>query len=202
MIRRSTLVLLVVFVALAAGAFFWQRSQEKNPTTETTATPGSQPLFTFTAKISGLKLERTGGEMLELGRDDQGIWKLIYPPTEATDIAAVESATGQLTSMQVLSTLEEGPSLEAVGLAKPVYRLQIDLDDGSQILMYIGNATPTGTGYYVMVTQKGMSGGMSVVSKYSLDPILNLLDNPPVAQPATPEGGDQNAPGLILTPAP
>ena len=35
---------------------------------------------------------------------------------------------------------------------------------------------------------------MLVVSKYSLDPILQLLDNPPVAQSATPESGEQNPP--------
>jgi len=202
MIRRSTLVLLVIFVALAAGAFFWQRSQEKKATTEATATPGSQLLFNFETQINGLHLERSSGGSLELGRDAQGAWKLISPEAEVTDIAAVESATGQLISATVLSTLEQSPSLEAAGLAKPVYRLQIDLADGNQVLVYIGNATPTSAGYYVMLTQKGMSGGMLVVSKYSLDPILKLLDNPPVAQTATPESGEQNPPSLILTPAP
>ena len=198
MIRRSTLVLLVVFAALVAGAIFWQRSQDKKSPSEATATPGSQLLFDFKGNITGLRLERTSGGMLELGRDAQGTWTLIYPKAEATDISAVQGAVSQLISMSVLSTLEEGPTMEAAGLATPAYRLLISLDDGSQVVMNVGNVTPTGAGYYVLVSQQGMS----IVSKYSLEPFLKLLDNPPVMLPATPTAGDQNMPGVILTPAP
>ncbi len=199
MIRRSTLVLVVIFAALVAGAIYWQRSQDKKaPAAEATATPGSQLLFHFKGNISGLRLEHTSGGLLELGRDEQGAWKLIYPKADETDIAAVEAAVSQLISTPVLSTLEEGPSMEAAGLATPAYRLLINLDDGSQVVMNVGNVTPTGAGYYVLVSQQGMS----IASKFSLEPILKLLDNPPVKLPATPEPGIQNAPGVILTPTP
>jgi hypothetical protein len=198
MIRRSTLVLLVVFVALAAGAILWQRSQDQKGTSEATATPGSQLLFHFKGNINGLRLERASGGVLELSRDAQGAWALTYPKAEETDVAAVEGAVSQLISVPVLSTLEEGPSMEAAGLATPAYRLLINLDDGSQVVMNIGNVTPTGTGYYVLVSQQGMS----IVSKYSLEPILKLLDNPPVKLASTPTASDQNAPAVILTPAP
>jgi hypothetical protein len=198
MIRRSTLVLLVVFAALVAGAIFWQRSQDKIGIAEATATPGSQLLFQFKGNISGLRLERTSGGVLELSRDAQGAWKLVYPKADETDIAAVEAAVSQLISVPVLSTLEEGPTMEAAGLAPPAYRLLINLDDGSQVVMNVGNATPTGAGYYVLVSQQGML----IVSKYSLEPFLKLLDNPPVMLPAIPTASDQNMPGVILTPAP
>jgi hypothetical protein len=65
-------------------------------------------------------------------------------------------------------------------------------------VLNIGNVTPTGAGYYVLVSQQGMS----IASKYSLEPILKLLDNPPVKLPDTPSPSDQNLPGAILTPAP
>jgi hypothetical protein len=198
MIRRSTLVLLVLFVTLAAGAIYWQRSQDKKGTSNATATPGSQLLFSFKENISGLRLERGSGGILELGRDDQGAWTLIYPKADATDVAAVEGAVSQLISTPVISTLEEGPSMEEAGLATPAYRLLISLDDGSQVVLNIGNVTPTGAGYYVLVSQQGMS----IASKYSLEPILKLLDNPPVKLPDTPSPSDQNLPGAILTPAP
>lgn len=200
MIRRSTLVLLVIFVALVAGTIFWQRSQVNKAAAETTATPGSQLLFHFKGNIAGLRLERTSGGLLELGRDAQGAWQLVYPKADGTDVAAVEGAVSQLISTPVLSTLEEGPSMEAAGLATPVYRLLINLDDGSQTVMNIGNVTPTGTGYYVLVSQQGIS----IVSKVSLEPILKLLDNPPIMPTSTPtpEAGSQNTPGVSLTPAP
>jgi hypothetical protein len=198
MIRRSTLVLVVIFAALVAGALFWQRSQDKKGPAEATATPGSQLLFHFNGNITGLRLERTSGGLLELGRDEQGAWKLIYPKADETDITAVESAVSQLISVPVISTLEEGPSMEDAGLATPAYRLLINLDDGSQVVMNVGNVTPTGAGYYVLVSQQGMS----IVSKFSLDPFLKLLDNLPIKLPATPEAGTQNTPGVSLTPVP
>jgi hypothetical protein len=199
MIRRSTLVLVVIFAALVAGAIYWQRSQDKkSPASEATATPGSQLLFHLKGNISGLRLERTNGGSLELGRDDQGAWKLIYPKADATDVAAVEAAVSQLISAPVISTLEVGPSMQDAGLAAPAYRLLINLDDGSQVVVNVGNVTPTGTGYYVLVSQQGMS----IASKFSLDPVLNLVENPPIKLPATPEPGTQNAPGLSLTPSP
>jgi hypothetical protein len=64
--------------------------------------------------------------------------------------------------------------------------------------MNVGNVTPTGAGYYVLVSQQGMS----IVSKYSLEPFFKLLDNPPVRLPAAPTANDQNMPGVNLTPAP
>ena len=198
MIRRSTLVLLVVFVALAAGVIFWQRSQDKKGTATATATPGSQLLFHFKGNITGLRLEGGSGGVLELGRDAQGAWTLIYPKADATDVPAVEGAVSQLIAAPVISSLEEGPSMEAAGLATPAYRLLIKLDDGSQVVVNIGNVTPTGSGYYVLASGQGMS----IVSKFSLEPIIKLLDNPPVKLPDTPTPSDQNMPGVTLTPAP
>ena len=201
MIRRSTLILLVLFVALAAAAILWQRSEDKKSPAEGTATPGSQLLFNFKGNISGLRLERTNGGVLDLGRDAQGAWTLVYPEVEApevTDVAAVEGAVSQLLSAPVVSTLEEGPSMEDAGLATPAYRLLINLDDGSQEVMNIGNVTPTGNGYYVLVSGQGMS----IASKYSLETLLKLVDNPPVKLPDTPTPSDQNMPGAITTPTP
>jgi len=198
MIRRSTLVLLVIFAALVAGALFWQRSQDKKEANQATATPGSQLLFHIKGNITGLRLERTSGGVLELERDAQGAWQLIYPKVEETDSASVDAAVSQLIALPVVSTLEEGPTMEAAGLAIPAYRLLINIDDGSQVVMNVGNATPTGSGYYVLVSQQSIS----IVSTYSLEPFLKLLDNPPVKLTATPTTSDQIMPGAILTPAP
>jgi hypothetical protein len=199
MVRRPTLVLLVVFAALVAGAIFWQRSQDKKSPADATATPGSQLLLDLKgSNITGFRLEGAGGTVVELSRDAEDVWTLVYPKAEATDAAAVRAAMSQLVSAPVLSTLEEGPTLEAAGLAIPAYRLLINLDNGSQVVMNVGNGTPTGSGYYVLVSQQGMS----IVNKYSLEPLLKLLENPPVMLPATPTAGDPILPELSLTPAP
>jgi len=204
MIRRSTLIIVVIFAALVVVAVFWQRSQDEK---EASATPTetTQYLFQFDSKIDRLRLERSAGGLVELGRDEQGIWTLLYPAGQETDIGAAESAVTQLLALPVVSTLPEGPSLQDAGLSSPTYRLVIDLDDGSQVVMNVGKATPTGTGYYVLVSGQGLA----IVSKYSLDPFLNLVESPPIKPTPTPgveyplpETGTQPYPVLEVTSAP
>ena len=204
MIRRSTLFILVIFAALVAVAVFWQRSQEEK---EASATPTetTQFLLRFDANIDRLRLERAAGGLVELGRDEGGIWKLLFPAGQETDVGAAESAVTQLLALPVISTLAEGPTLQDAGLATPTYRLSIDLDDGSQVVMNVGKATPTGSGYYVLVSGQGLS----IVSKYSLDPFLKLVESPPIkptptpgAEYPSPEAGTETYPMLETTSTP
>jgi len=182
MIRRSTLIVLLILAGLAAVAIYLQRS---GPAEDAQPTPveASGPLFQFDSQIIGLRLEKAGGDVLDIGRDDQGLWKLNYPQAEATDSAAVDSAVSQLLSTQIVSTLENGPSLEDAGLAQPAFRLLLQLEGGAQELISVGNESPTGSGYYVLVGNRGLM----IVNKYSLDPLLALVETPPVMLIETPD---------------
>lgn len=182
MIRRSTLIVLLILAGLAAVAFYLQRS---DPAEDVQPTPAeaSGPLFQFDSQISGFRLEKVGGEVLDIGRDEQGLWRLNYPPAEATDSAAIESAVSQLLSTQIVSTLENGPSLEDAGLAQPAFRLLLQLESGQQELMSVGKESPTGSGYYVLVGSRGLF----IVNKFSLDPLLTLAEIPPILLIETPE---------------
>jgi hypothetical protein len=181
MIRRSTLVILVIFAGLAALAFFLQRSNDSKEA-QSTSTETAPFLFKFNSEISGFRLEQVGVGTVELTKDPNTGWMLIWPKAEGTNTGAVESAISQLLSLRIASTLEDGPSLEEAGLVNPSYRLLIKLEDGEQVVMSVGDETPTGSGYYVQVSNRGLF----VVNKYSLDPFLKLVQDPPIKLTETP----------------
>ena len=174
MIRRSTLILLTIFALLLAGAVYLQRSG-KTLKAEATPTEFSPLLFSFDSQIESFRLEQVGKGVVEIGRDEQGIWELISPKAE-TNIGEVESAISQLLSLRVVSELKDGPGLDETGLVEPAYRLLLTLANGQQEQMNVGHLTPTKSGYYVQVGNRGIF----VVGQYSLDPFLKLVENPPI----------------------
>jgi hypothetical protein len=107
----------------------------------------------------------------------------------------------------VIEKMQNAPSLEAMGLAAPRFRLLVSAADGRQMYADIGNETPTGSGYYVLSSDRSVS----IVNNFSLEPILGLIDNLPPASTATPaEAGTSipettplpgTEPADLLTPA-
>lgn len=182
MIRRSTLIVVLILAVLVALAFYLQREKQEEAA-QITPTVVNEPLFTFTSQVEGMRVEHTGGGIVEIVRDPEGKWVMKIPPAKETDSGAVDSAISQLLSTRILSSLPEGPDLESAGLTAPTYRALLWLDDGSQELLSVGKETPTGSGYYVLVSNRGMF----VVNKYSLDPLLKLADTPPFGATAIPQ---------------
>jgi hypothetical protein len=72
--------------------------------------------------------------------------------------------------------------LDTIGLNPAAYQIMITLDDEQQQTAFIGNLTPTGTGYY------GFLEGQPevVVEKVSIDNLLSLLTDPPILNTPTP----------------
>jgi uncharacterized protein DUF4340 len=198
MIRRNTWILLAAFALLLVAAVYLQRSgglstgeEDVTPTVEQ-----QQLLDVDAAEISSFQIKDAQGKEVSLMRDAQGAWALTEPPADKTDSAKVDSAVVSLASLEVLNTLETGPALDVVGLTKPNYTLQIGMADGSQHVIEVGEATPTGTGYYAR-----MDGGTPVVvSKSAIDSAAELLTTPPVIATETPTAGP-STPGVTGTPA-
>ena len=99
-------------------------------------------------KISGKQIEK----------DDE---KLEYLLTEISSMYASEIAD------------ENVVSLSDFGLLNPLAELELSLKDNSKIKIYIGNKTPTDSGYYVKLNDENK---VYIVSTYSVDTILRKLD--------------------------
>lgn len=198
MIRRNTWILLAVFAVLLIAAVYLQRSGGLTAGEVATPTVEQQQLLLDVGadEISGFQIEDAQGKVVAVKRDAQGAWALTEPQAQNTDSVKVDSVVTSLASLEVLNTLESGLALDVIGLTKPTYTLQIGLANGSQHVIEIGEATPTGTGYYAR-----MDGGAPVVvSKFAVDSAAELLTTPPIIATETPTAG-AGTPAVTESPA-
>ena len=194
MIRRTTWIALGIFILLLAAAFIWQRYQ-KNEEAEITPTAEEGLLLHLTTKITDLRIEGVGSQIVEVAQDEQGQWKLIIPEGHETDTGAVEGAVSQLPTLRILSTFDQSLDLGGAGLVVPTYRILITMEDGQQFVVDVGRITSTGSGYYVRTGGKDVY----VVSTYSLDSILNLVKSPPIKPTPTPPAETEILPAETVT---
>lgn len=192
MIRRNTWIVLLLFVALAALAFYLQRNK---PAESAQATPSAAPQFLLDvdeASLQKLTVQSSTGKFVALERQTDGSWLLVEPAAGATDTAMAQAAVVQLATLRVISSPGTLPGLEALNLDKALYTVQVEKQDGSRIVINIGRETPTGSGYYVLVSDKNQ---VVVAGKTGLDAVIQLVENPPLQATPTAEATVTPVPG-------
>ncbi len=195
MIRRSTFILLLIFIVLMGAVFLFQRTEEQKEA-QITPTEENPLIFNFEDEIKGITVEHVGSGAVDLSKDEDGAWTVKAYEDEEVDVAAVESAISQLLSLRAVSSLGSEITLEEAGLEPAVYRVMIRLADGSISQMLVGRETPTSSGYYVKIDEREIY----VVSTFSLDPFLSLVDAPPLLRTPTPLSTEDMEPQLLQAP--
>jgi len=183
MIRRPTVVYIVLFLALA-GAYYYLNHRAKPAEIAVTAEPSSEVSYLFTAQDgtpSSIQIASKAGQTVEIARGADNAWMVIQPTEAQADQAAAEAAASQITTMSVLDTVPDiDPKI--VGLETPEYVLTVKFTNGVKRTVDIGVVTPTASGYYVRNPQNKVV----IVSKSAIDALLGLLDNPPYLETLTP----------------
>jgi len=183
MIRRSTIVLLLILGIVIGFAIYFNKSKAQQATVSLTTTPETQASYLFDAtdgQPTNIRVESKTGEVVELARDAKIVWVVKQPLEAAAEQGAVEAAASQITAMAITDHL---PNINPkdVGLDAPDYKLSVKFTNNVERITQIGVVTPTGNGYYVS------SGNETViVSKSAIDAIVGLLTNPPYAETLTP----------------
>jgi hypothetical protein len=182
MIRRNTWILLAVLVVLVALAWYLQQPGRptKASTTPTVEIKGLLDIDPTT--VNSLVIEDNQGKIVSFNKDAENNWTLTEPKGEPGDITTAASAINSFTGLQVLSSLENVPALDVIGLAQPAYVVTLTTTGGQTRKVSIGLATLTGSGYYVKVD----NGPVVVVGKYAVDSLVNVFKNPPLAPTSTP----------------
>jgi hypothetical protein len=184
MISKTTWVVLLIFAVLLAAVLLWQRSQDQKAAEATPmgteAVADAQYLFDIEGDVAGLRIEHVGVKAVDLEKDETGQWMLKGASPSPLDSAAMDSAIGDLAVISVVSTLQNPPEPEDLGLNPPSYRILVTLRNGDQLIASVGKVTPTGSGYYVLSGDRRVL----IVNEFSLQSILDLVDNPPY--PPTP----------------
>ena len=176
MVRRTTWIVLVIFLGLLAFSLYWQNRNKGNQG-EVTPSPIVQSLLDIkSGEISTLRIEDERGGVVEIKHVEGNRWILVFPKSEATDSNAVDGMVNKFVSLHVLSTIDPAPPDDATGLKKPQYKIHLRVKDGRQMIVNVGVQTATGSGYYVKVDD----GFVKVVDKIGMEAVTNLIYQPPV----------------------
>jgi hypothetical protein len=184
MIRRSTWVIVLVFVVLLGVAIYVQRTNggSEAQSSGPTATPQPKVFDVDVSEVTGLELSDNQGKRVEIALNEGGSWTVIQPAGE-TDPTRASTLVDEAAGLQALSIVQATSSLGEYGLNAPSYTLVLKIQDGRQLRAQVGSATLTGSGYYVQIDN---SQTVYVVAKYTLDNITQNLDNPPLVPTPTP----------------
>lgn len=186
MIRRSTVVYIILLLVIA-GAYFYLKYRPPAPTTDASGTPKptEQVSYLFTAQDgvpTDIKIQSKTGESVEVGRDASDLWVVKAPIEAQADQGSAEAAATQVETMSILDKVQNTDK-KVVGLESPDYTLTVRFKSGMERTVNIGVVTPSESGYYV---QDATGGEIVVVSKSSLDALLGMLTNPPYLETLTP----------------
>jgi hypothetical protein len=183
MIRRSTVVYIIILIAVVA-VYLYLNSQGQSAEPEATPGPTAEISYLLTEKgnPTSIQIKAKSGAIVELARNSEGAWTLKQPFEAGAEQGSSEAAASQVTSMRVLEKITKiDPGL--VGLKEPEYILTVKFDNGTERTADIGVVTPTESGYYV---QDSAGGDVLIISKSSVDALLNLLATPPYLETPTP----------------
>ena len=180
--KRSTVIVLVIFLALVSLMLYLN---QKDPETEETATTPAAPIEFLFSDSDGLPtsidIKSKDGEQTVLARNEAGAWVLKKPTETEADQASAEAAASQITSLRIESKLEVAP--EAAGLVLASYTLTVETSSGTIKTVRIGDLAPTGVGYYALISG---SDETLIISQAGLDALLTLLESPPyINEPET-----------------
>ncbi len=146
---RSTLVLLVLFLAL--GGYAWFVERERPPASEADA--NEQAFDVAAGRITDLTVNAAGGDVTVLTRTENEIdWMVTAPvDTEADDNAATAIAT-TLAALEIRRVVEEeAADLTPFGLAEPPVSVTFATPDGEPTTLSVGDESPTGGERYAAI---------------------------------------------------
>lgn len=187
MVKRQTWILLAFFLALAGFALYQKYNPSaprprtnENATPSATIAPVEFLLAAGQGTVASLSIESREGQSVRMERAAAGAWSLTKPFETAADPSSAEAAASQVSALRILARLDLDPA--DAGLKSPAYTLTVGFSDGKSFVLEIGDATPTGTGYYARKDGEGLL----VIDKDGLDALLNLLSTPPFLETPTP----------------
>jgi hypothetical protein len=183
MIRRTTWIVLLIFVVLVGIYWLVQRQPDDDAATGTPTVAPQLVFITGSDTIRAVRLEDSSGRMVQIEKDDQGTWSLTEPESGMADQERASTLVSQVSNLRSLAVVDTPPAPEVVGLAAPAYTLTITTIDGGRQLAKIGSLTPTSSGYYV---EPG-GGPLMVIAKGTIDALVENLDDPPIAPTPTVE---------------
>ena len=183
MIKRSTWIMLFVFVLFIAGYFIFRgRISTALAVPTPTAITSSYLITQSDGTLESLSINDKNNHTTMMQRNTSGTWIITQPTSGNADQSLAGAAETQVGALKILTTLEIQPSLKDIGLDFPAYTMKLTFSSGKQHLIDVGITSPTGSGYYVRMD----GGSIYVISKDGIDALVNLITSPPFPATETP----------------
>jgi hypothetical protein len=183
---RSTLIVVVVFLALAGGVFALEKT---NP-----ATPADAQVYVLDVKdtdVQRLDVQTAAGTQ-GFDRADPFGWKFAASG-DAADLSRVSSVVNRLAKLRSSSKVsDKATDLSPYGLTPPVDTATLTMKDGTIRRVLIGNKTVNDAAYYAIVEG---TIALHTINTLLVGDIEKLISDPPVPTP-TPD------PSASATPRP
>ncbi len=154
MVKKPTLILLAIFMLLAAFAWWFQKSPY-SAANSGTATPTSilSPLANWKIEDTRqIKFFNSEGSPLSLRMGKSMIdWSIDEDTSVSADSGKVMQLLSELQSMQPIARLETGIDEKAVGLVEKARKITLVDSAGTTKEITMGNETATSSGTYVKI---------------------------------------------------
>ncbi|MGO9895356.1 MAG: DUF4340 domain-containing protein [Bryobacteraceae bacterium] len=147
--KPKGLLVAVVLLAVLGGAVWYsnkkQAEKEKAPAADASPKIVSIP----DDQVADIRIQRPGGETVELKREGAAKYVLTQPKPLPADIDAASSLITTVASISADKTIDEkATDLSAYGLVNPSLDVRITRKDGKAVDLLVGDDTPNNSGTY------------------------------------------------------
>jgi hypothetical protein len=172
MIRKSTFILLLVFLILAGLAFALRPGLFKKSIIESTPTTQPSLLDGFPVEnLTSLQVSEKGLITFEISRQTDGKWAITQPEGIQGDSGKIEQLLSSLYDLSPTSLVSANTPLEPLGISPDSLKITLANISGKQLILKPGGLTPTGSGYFIQVN----SNPAVVISKYGYEGFVSML---------------------------
>ncbi len=196
---RTTLVLLVVLVALGVYVF-WSGTDTDQPDPDgviDTATDTISVLDLDPATIRAITVTETDGETVQL-EQEEGEWIIAMPALGPADSQRVEWVVDDLANLKATRIITPTDAdLSPYGLDAPQHTITLAGEEGVLARLQLGDVNPGGNAVYV---QRDDDPTIYLVSDFTFDSARRWLTTPPL--PPTPTAEPSPTPTVEPSPTP
>ncbi|MGA2420014.1 MAG: DUF4340 domain-containing protein [Candidatus Acidiferrum sp.] len=176
--KFSGLLVAAILLAVLSGVLYWSNHRKPSEDAAVTASADAPAkiISLNQADIVSLTIRRKDQPEVALSRNESGAWQITGPQPLAADKIAVSSVLSTLSLLNSQRLVDEKASdLEQFGLANPALEVDVSLKGGKTQKLLVGNQTPAGDAYYVMLAGDPRLFTFAGYSRNSLDKTVNDL---------------------------
>ncbi len=147
--KSKNIIILAVILGILIGAYYFIDSRPQDE--EEDSSEETIELSKFDKeKLTKMTIKTSEGT-LTLTKDGEG-WKVDYPFEITLDETAIDDLAYSFANLYAEEIVEEAPEdLSDYGLENPKSIAECELEDGEKRIFYLGDETPVGSTYYLMV---------------------------------------------------